>query len=71
MSISANTTTPLTDLKVLRFAEWCELVGISKRTGRRLLAAGRGPAVVRLTSHRMGITVGAHRAWLASRERAS
>ena len=30
-----------------------------------------GPAIVRLSSKRMGISVGAHRQWLASRERAS
>src|SRR5262249_61350725 len=60
----------LNDLQVLRFNEWCRLSGISTRTGRRLLAAGTGPATVRLSSKRMGVTVGAHRQWLASRERA-
>src|SRR5262249_18975891 len=60
----------LNDLQVLRFNEWCRLSGISTRTGRRLLAAGTGPATVRLSSKRMGVTVGALRQWLASRERA-
>jgi len=60
----------LNDLQVLRFNEWCRLSGISTRTGRRILASGAGPAVTRLSAKRMGIRVGAHRAWLAARERA-
>jgi hypothetical protein len=59
----------LHDLQVLRFSEWAALAGVSLRTGRRLVASGRGPAIVRLSSKRMGVTVGAHRQWLASRER--
>ena len=61
----------LNDLQVLRFREWTALAGISPRTDRRLLASGRGPALVRLSDKRIGISVGAHRAWLASRERVS
>jgi len=61
----------LTDLRVLRFREWCNLAGVSLRTGRRLISTGRGPATVQLSSKRMGISVAAHRAWLALRERAS
>jgi len=56
------------DLQVLRIPEWCAVAGISLRTGKRLLASGRGPAVVRLSDRRRGVTVGAHRQWLASRE---
>jgi len=59
------------DYRVLRFREWCDVAGISQRTGKRLLTSGRGPAVTRLSERRIGISVGAHRAWLASRERAS
>ena len=61
----------LNDFQVLTFRQWCDLNGISARTGRRILASGTGPAVTRLSAKRMGISVGAHRAWLASRERAS
>ena len=57
----------LTDLRVLRFREWCALAGVSLRTGRRILSSGRGPAVVRLSDKRMGVTVGTHRQWLAAR----
>jgi len=60
----------INDLQVLRFNEWCTLAGVSQRTGRRILASGSGPTIVRLSSKRMGISIGAHRAWLASRERA-
>jgi predicted DNA-binding transcriptional regulator AlpA len=63
--LSAN----LHDSQVLKFPEWCDAAGFSQRTGRRILSAGTGPAVVRLSDKRMGVTVGAHRQWLASRER--
>ena len=59
----------LNDFQVLKFPEWCSAAGISQRTGRRLLADGTGPTTVRLSDKRMGITVGAHRQWLASRGR--
>src|SRR5262245_36447652 len=60
----------LDDYRVLRFNEWCALAGISLRTGRRLLAAGSGPAVVQLSSRRVGVSIAAHRQWLQRRERA-
>ena len=69
-NIPAALPATLNDYQVLRFPEWCALACISVRTGRRLIAAGTGPAVVRLSDKRMGVTVGAHRAWLAARERA-
>ena len=61
----------LHDAQVLKFPDWCVAANISQRTGRRLLSSGRGPAIVRLSDKRIGISVGAHRAWLASRERVS
>jgi hypothetical protein len=71
VNVPAALPATLSDLQVLRFREWTALAGISPRTGRRLLASGRGPAIVRLSDKRMGVTVGAHRQWLATRERAS
>src|SRR5262249_7101681 len=59
----------LHDEQVLSFAQWCALNGISKRTGRRLLAAGDGPVVTQLSEKRIGITVRNNRAWQASRAR--
>ena len=60
----------LNDSQVLSVALWCALAGISLRTGRRAIASGCGPTIVRLSERRVGVTVRAHRAWLASRERA-
>jgi len=58
------------DNRVLTFAEWSALNGFSQRTGRRLIQRGEGPVVTQLSPKRIGITVGADKAWKASRERA-
>jgi len=60
----------LLDSQVLTFFEWCQLNRFSERSGRRILRSGSGPPVVQLTKQRIGITVGANKAWQASRERA-
>jgi len=59
----------LNDDAVLTFKQWVCLVGLSPRTGRRILRRGKGPPVIWLSERRMGIRVRAHRAWLAARER--
>ena len=59
----------LLDAQVLRLRDWAELAGVSMRTARRLLASGNGPRIVQLSSKRVGVTVAAHRRWLADRER--
>jgi len=59
----------LLDAQVLTFAEWCKLNRVSRRTGRRILAAPGGPTVVRLSVRKIGITVGANKRWQQSRER--
>jgi hypothetical protein len=61
----------LHDNQVLTLRQWCSLAGISLRTGRRAIASGCGPTIVRLSERRVGVTVGAHRQWLAERERTS
>jgi hypothetical protein len=61
----------LLDSQCLSFLEWCQLNRLSERTGRRILKSGCGPPVVQLSTQRIGITVGANRAWQQSRERAS
>jgi hypothetical protein len=61
----------LNDSQVLRVSEWCDAAGVSLRNGRRILASGNGPKVVRLSDHRIGVTVKAHRDWLARKERTS
>ena len=59
------------DRQVLTFAEWCELNGISQRTGRRIIAGEYGPppTVVQLSPKRIGITYGNSVKWQQSRER--
>jgi predicted DNA-binding transcriptional regulator AlpA len=65
-----NAPPPLLDAQVLRLREWAQLAGVSMRTARGILASGTGPRVVALSSRRVGISVAAHKQWLASRERA-
>jgi hypothetical protein len=57
----------LNQFRVLSFAQWCSLNGISPATGRRILASGQGPTVTRLSARRIGITVGNNAAWQESR----
>jgi predicted site-specific integrase-resolvase len=54
---------------VSSFDEWCERVGISPATGRRLIAAGKGPTITRLSERRMGIRERHHLEWLDGRAR--
>src|SRR5262249_62068738 len=49
--------------------EWAQLARISMRTARRLIARGDGPVVTMLSAKRVGVSIGAHKRWLASRER--
>jgi hypothetical protein len=53
--------------RVLTFAQWCALNGISPATGRRLLKSGKGPVVTQLSDRRIGISVRANAEWQAAR----
>ena len=64
---AADRELELNQFRVMSFAQWCALNGISPATGRRLLRSGRGPIVTRLSDRRIGITVGANVAWQAKR----
>jgi len=55
------------DYRILSFLEWCVLNSISPATGRRIIKAGEGPIVTRLSPRRIGITVAANAAWQAAR----
>jgi hypothetical protein len=55
--------------KVLSFRQWCEINGLSERTGRRILAGDDGPVVTQLSPRRVGVTVANNRAWQASKAR--
>jgi hypothetical protein len=59
----------LDDQRVMTFAQWCRVNGFSLKTGRRLIAAGKGPVVTQTSDRRIGITVGNNRRWQAARER--
>ena len=49
------------------FQDWCAACGISEDTGRRLIANGEGPPIVRLSARRIGIRRKDNRAWLDAR----
>ena len=66
---AADRELELNQFRVMSFAQWCALNGISPATGRRLLRSGRGPIVTRLSECRIGITVGNNRRWQESRAR--
>jgi predicted DNA-binding transcriptional regulator AlpA len=55
------------DDRVLTFMEWCELNGLSRSTGQRIIAAGKGPRFIQLSEKRIGVTIGENRRWQASR----
>jgi len=60
----------LDDQRVMTFPQWCEVNGFSIWTGKRLVAAGKGPKITQISDRRIGITVGNNRRWQKSRERA-
>jgi hypothetical protein len=63
-----NAASILPDLdRVTSFVEWCDRVNISPATGRRLIAAGKGPTITWLSERRMGIRERHHLEWLDAR----
>jgi predicted DNA-binding transcriptional regulator AlpA len=55
--------------RVLSFAQWCDLNGFSKATGRRIIKRAEGPPVLQLSPRRIGIRESDNVAWQASRTR--
>jgi hypothetical protein len=53
--------------RILSFLDWCWLNNISPATGRRILKSGRGPAITRLSTRRIGISIAANADWQAAR----
>jgi hypothetical protein len=51
------------DDRVMTFAQWIELNGLSRATGRRILQQGKGPKVLQLSDRRIGIRYGDNRRW--------
>jgi hypothetical protein len=60
----------LDDQRVLTFREWCQFNRFSVSTGRRLIRAGQGPIITRISDRKLGVTVANNRRWQQSRERA-
>ena len=54
--------------RVMSFEAWCQLAGISLSTGKRLIAAGRGPKLTQTSERRRGVRLHHHHEWLDSRE---
>jgi predicted DNA-binding transcriptional regulator AlpA len=61
------TLTGIDDDRMLTFIEWCQLNSFSLSTGQRLISSGQGPAFVKLSARRKGVTVGENRRWQTSR----
>src|SRR5262245_45620449 len=59
----------LDDQRVMTMAQWAQVNGFSVWTGQRLIKAGKGPTVKQISDRRIGVTVGANRAWQAARAR--
>jgi hypothetical protein len=55
------------DNQVLTHTQWCALNNFSGATGKRIIASGEGPPIIRLSARRYGISVGANRKWQLSR----
>jgi hypothetical protein len=58
------------DDQVLGFTQWCLLNNISIRTGRRIINGPDAPVVLQISDRKIGVTVGANRAWQERRTRA-
>jgi hypothetical protein len=57
---------PLDDDRVLPVPDWCKLIGVSLKTGRRLIK-DRQVKITRLSPKRIGIRVRHHREFLDAR----
>ena len=55
------------DDRVMTFDQWCEINSFSRKTGQRIVAAGKGPKFIQLSERRKGVTVAENRRWQASR----
>jgi predicted DNA-binding transcriptional regulator AlpA len=68
MCLSAARADPIEDDdRVLTFAEFCELAGISDYTRQRLAKSGDHPRITQLSERRQGIRARDYRQWLDRR----
>jgi hypothetical protein len=43
--------------RIISIKAWCEMMGVSLSTGKRILASEDGPPVTRLSKRRLGILI--------------
>ena len=55
---------------VMSIRTWAAVASIGYSTAKKILASGNGPKKTRLSAGRIGITVSAHKRWLAERTEA-
>lgn len=67
MTMGDASVTP-SERAVIRFQAACQEAGVSVSTMRRLLKAGRGPRVIRLSERCLGVRRADLDAWLIARE---
>jgi hypothetical protein len=57
------------DYRVIRWTDWYKGKGLSKWAANRLRKSGKGPRIVQLTDHAIGVTVKDDREWTEARIR--
>jgi len=57
------------DYAVIRWTAWYRSKGLSKWAAARLRKSGKGPRIVQLTEHAIGVTVKDDREWTEARIR--
>jgi predicted DNA-binding transcriptional regulator AlpA len=57
----------LDDERIIDLTTFSAMVGLSIATTRRLIKAGHGPQLVRLSARRIGVRVGDARRWIEHR----
>jgi hypothetical protein len=57
--------------RVCSFRAWCQRIGVSEATGRRMLRDGLGPKITKLSERRFGIRERHHLEWLDAQARDS
>jgi predicted DNA-binding transcriptional regulator AlpA len=53
---------------VHRWRDWCAMAGMSTTTGWRVVKAGKGPVITKLSAKLIGVRHRHHLAWLTARE---
>ena len=66
MTVSALNDYPLDH--VHRWRDWSAMAGMSTTTGWRVVKAGKGPIITKLTAKLIGVRHRHHLAWLEARE---